>query len=193
MTWICNALPRSHKGSKGTNQLVKSFVSPCLCGEKTAILFLVLMNFGCSYSFTGANLGGLKTVAVPVFDNLTSEPGIREKVSSELTKAIIEDNNLKVADLKSADAVINGKITQLQDVPFTFAGSGSNFSTTDYKITITTTIRFENRKEKKTVWEESISGWGRYSLQGQRRRTDGIDDAIKMITQNILNKMVSNW
>ena len=162
-------------------------------------MFFVLsfLSLGCSYSFTGANLGGLKTVAVPVFDNLTSEPGIREKVSGELTKAIIDDNNLKIADLRSADAVINGKITQLQDVPFTFEqtpNSSGNFSTTDYKITITTAIRFENRKEKKTVWEETISGWGRYSLtQGTKRRSDGIDDAVKMITQNILNKVVSNW
>jgi hypothetical protein len=153
------------------------------------------MGFGCAYSFSGANLGGLKTVAVPVFDNLTSEPGIREMVTNQLTKAIIEDNNMKMADLKSADAVINGKITQLQDVPFTFESNAatSSFATTDYKITITTTIRFENRKEKKTLWEETISGWGRYSLSGTKRRNDGITDAIAMISQNILNKVVSNW
>jgi hypothetical protein len=158
-------------------------------------LFFFAAHVGCSYSFTGVNLGGLKSVAVPVFDNLTSEPGIREKVTNELTRVLLEDNNLKVADLKSADAVINGKITQLQDVPFTFESTGSNaFATSDYKITITTTIRFENRREKKTVWEETITGWGRYSLtQGAKRRADGIDDAIKMITQNILNKVVSDW
>lgn len=157
------------------------------------VLTIGMILTGCSYSFSGANLGGLKTVAVPVFDNITSEPGIRERVTNELVRAIIDDNNLKIADLKIADAVIAGKITKIDDVPFSFEGSGNNFSTTDYKITITTTIRFENKKEKKMLWEESITGWGRYTLQGEKRRNDGIDDAIKMITQNVLNKVVSDW
>lgn len=159
----------------------------------TFVLTIGMILTGCSYSFSGANLGGLKTVAVPVFDNITSEPGIRERVTNELVRAIIDDNNLKIADLKIADAVIAGKIIKIDDVPFSFEGSGNNFSTTDYKITITTTIRFENKKEKKMLWEESITGWGRYTLQGEKRRNDGIDDAIKMITQNVLNKVVSDW
>lgn len=163
------------------------------CKVNLFVLILSLIFAGCSYSFSGANLGGLKTVAVPVFDNITSEPGIRERVTNELVRAIIDDNNLKIADLKLADAVIAGKITKIDDLPFTFEGSGNNFSTTDYKITITTAIRFENRKEKKIVWEESITGWGRYTLQGEKRRNDGIDEAIKMITQNVLNKVVSDW
>jgi hypothetical protein len=148
---------------------------------------------GCSYSFTGANLGGLKNVAIPVFDNLTSEPGIREKITDELTLAILEDNNLKVTDRRQADAVLSGRITRLEDVPFTFEGSGSNFSTTDYKVTVTASVRFENLKEKKVLWEEEITGWGRYSLSGSTRRADGLNEAIRMITQNVLNKVVSNW
>jgi len=158
---------------------------------RSFFLFLILTS--CSYSFTGANVGGLKNVYIPVFENLTSEPGIREKLTNDLTSAIIADNNLKVADRRLADATLSGKITKLEDVPFTFEGSGQNFSTTDYKITITTTIKFENLKEKKTLWEETIVGTGRYSLQGTKRRTDGIDEAVKMITQNVLNKVVSNW
>ena len=157
------------------------------------LFFLTAMPAGCTYSVTGANLGGMKTVAVPVFDNITSEPGIRERVTNELVRSIIDDNNFKIADLKLADAVITGKITKIEDVPFSFEGTGSNFSTTDYKITIIATVRFENKKEKKIVWEESISGWGRYSLQGSKRRNDGIDEAVKMITQNVINKVVSDW
>lgn len=164
-----------------------------LKGLRIFVLCMMMTAAGCTYSFTGANLGGLKTVAVPVFDNVTSEPGIRERVTNQLVLAILDDNNFKIADLKLADAVISGKITKIEDVPFSFEGSGNTFSTTDYKITITTTVRFENKKEKKTVWEETISGWGRYSLQGSKRRNDGIDEAVKMITQNVINKVVSDW
>lgn len=175
--------------STGTHSFMTSRVILC----KIFLFALTVSMTGCTYSFSGANLGGIKTVAVPVFDNITSEPGIRERVTNELVRAILDDNNFKIADLKLADAVIAGKITKIDDVPFTFEGSGNTFSTTDYKITITTTIRFENKKEKKTLWEESVTGWGRYTLQGDKRRNDGIDEAVKMITQNVLNKVVSDW
>ncbi len=166
---------------------MKTFLLPIASVLTTALLA------ACSYSFTGGNLGGLKSVTIPVFSNETSEPGIREKITSELTRAVIEDNNLKVTDRRQADAVLSGRITRIDDVPFSFEGSGTTYATRDYKITVQTTIKFENIKEKKIIWEENVSGWGRYALSGDRRRADGIDDAVKMITQNILNKMVSNW
>lgn len=154
---------------------------------------LLISLIGCVYSFTGANLGELKTVAVPMFDNLTAEPGIREKVTTGLTQGILDDNNLRIADFKSADAVLSGKITQVDDIVFAFEGSGNQFTTSDYKITITAIIKFENRREKKTMWEETFSGWGRYALTGTRKRSDGMEDAIKMLTQNVINKVTSDW
>lgn len=157
------------------------------------LLLLPLIVLSCSYSFTGANTGGLKNIYIPVFDNQTSEPGIRERLTNDLTNAIIEDNNFKISNRTSADALLSGKITRLEDVPFTFEGSGQNFATNDYKITVTATIKFESLVEKKTLWEETIVGTGRYALQGTKRRSDGLDEALKMIAQNILNKVVSNW
>ncbi len=147
----------------------------------------------CTYSFTGANLGDLKNVAIPPFENQTSEPGIREKVTNQVTNGLIEDNTFKITDRKTADAVLSGVIIRVEDAPFTFEGGGNNFTTTDYKITIVTTIRFENVKDKKVLWEETISGWGRYTLAGAKNRNSGIEDAIRMITENILNKVTANW
>lgn len=147
----------------------------------------------CTYSFSGANLGSHRNVHVPVFENQTSEPGIREKLTAQVTDAILEDNNLKITDRSSADVLLIGKIIKLEDAPFTFEGSGSGFTTNDYKITVTASIRYEDAREKKVLWEEMISGTGRYMLQGARRRTDGLDEALQTIAQNILNKVVSNW
>lgn len=158
-----------------------------------SVVVLALVTTGCSYSLSGINLGGLRTVNIPVFSNETAEPGIREKLTNELTRAVIEDNNLKITDRRQADAILTGKITRIEDVPYSFEGGGNNFTTKDYKITILTTVKFENLKEKKVIWEEAMSGWGRYSLSGDRSRSDGLDEAIRMITQNVLNKVVSDW
>lgn len=156
-------------------------------------VFLPALLCACSYSFTGANTGGMKNVHIPVFENLTPEPGIREKVTNRIISGIIDDNTFKVTDRRLADALLSGKITKIDDGPFAFEGGGNQFTTTDYKITITTVIKFENINDKKVIWEETISGWGRYSLSGSKNRNDGIDDAVRMIIENILNKVISNW
>ncbi len=157
------------------------------------LLTLAFFFCACTYSFTGANTGNLKSMAIPLFDNETPEPGIREKVTQGITQGILEDNTYKVADSKNADALLIGKITRVEDVVFAFEGSGTTFSTSDYKITITATLRMEQTKDKKILWTETISGWGRYSLSGAKRRNDGIADAVKMISQNVINKVVSDW
>lgn len=147
----------------------------------------------CAYSFSGANVGPYKTIHVPVFENQTAEPGIRERLTDRVTTAILEDNNLKITDRPGADVILIGKITGLEDVPFTFEGTGGNFTTNDYKITVQASVRYESARDKKVIWEEMISGTGRYTLQGDKRRSDGLDEALQIVAQNILNKVVSNW
>lgn len=160
--------------------------------KRTPYLLAVALS-ACAYSFSGANVGPHRTIHVPVFENLTAEPGIRERLTTQVTTAILEDNNLKITDRTGADVVLIGKITNLEDVPFTFEGTGSNFTTNDYKITVQVSVRYETVRDKKIIWEEMISGIGRYTLQGTKRRSDGLDEAIQIVAQNILNKVVSNW
>jgi len=156
---------------------------------------LWLQSIGCSYSFTGSNLGHIESVHVPVFDNLTPEPTIRERLTNELIDAIINDNELEIGDQQGADAYIVGRITDVNDQPFTFQADqdDDSFTTNDYKVTVVTKVRFEDKVEGKLLWEENIVGWGRYTLDGAITRDDGIDAALDMISQNVLNKVLANW
>lgn len=149
--------------------------------------------YACSYSFTGAQTGPVKNVHVPMFDNQTSEPGIREIVTNRIIAGLIEDNTFRITERKSADALLSGSINRIDDGPYTFEGGGGQYTTTDYKITLTVVIRFELVANRKLLWEETISGWGRYSLSGEKKRIDGIDDAVRMIVQNIMNKIIADW
>ena len=66
---------------------------------------LVLGASGCPYSFTGASVPAhLKTVAIPLVDDQSGigEPGLREKITTELTNLFIGDNSLEVADRTTA-------------------------------------------------------------------------------------------
>ena len=54
-------------------------------GGAVAILIgLLLLVQGCGfYSFTGASTGGLKSIAVPTFENQTAEFGLAETITDD--------------------------------------------------------------------------------------------------------------
>ena len=160
---------------------------------KHFVWILCLALTGCAYSFRGTSLGHIKNVHVPVFENQTSEPLIRERITDKIIDQILNDNALKVSARDGADAALLGKIIDINENPFTFEGSNGDFTTNDYKITIVTKVAFQDLVENRKLWEENISGWGRYTLDGSKTREEGIEEALEMISQNVLNKVVSNW
>ncbi|MEE9117128.1 MAG: hypothetical protein V3U02_00860, partial [Calditrichia bacterium] len=54
---------------------------------------LVGLSISCGYySFTGSIPSDIKTVAVPLFDDNTSFPGVREDLTNNVIDAFINDN-----------------------------------------------------------------------------------------------------
>lgn len=159
---------------------------------RAALLGMSVLELACVYSFSGANLGSLKTVAVPTFENQTSEPRIRERLTEKVIDAFVQDNNLKVTDSKSAQSVITGVITRIDDGPFTATGSGNQFTTTNYKLTIFAKVSYNDVAEKKVVWESEIIGFAEYKLDGNGRET-ALETALETISNEIINKTISGW
>lgn len=155
-------------------------------------LILCFCELACVYSFSGANLGSLKTVAVPTFENQTSEPRIRERLTEKVIDAFVNDNNLKVSDPKSAQSVVNGVITRIDDGPFTATGSGNQFTATNYKLTVYAKVSFNNLAENKVVWESEIIGFAEYTLDGNGR-DEALETALETISNEIINKTISGW
>ena len=67
----------------------------------------------CGYSLSGT--GGslrknLRTIAVPVFDNDSSEPIIQRQFTDTLRQAFLSDGRLKLTGLKNADLLLTGII-----------------------------------------------------------------------------------
>ena len=75
----------------------------------TALIIAILASCG-PYSFSGATVGGIKTVYIPVFNNETIEYGLGEELTNKITEAIVADNTLKVVGESDADAYISGKV-----------------------------------------------------------------------------------
>jgi outer membrane lipopolysaccharide assembly protein LptE/RlpB len=153
---------------------------------------MVVFLAGCGlYSFSGAVPGGVELIAVPLFDNVTSEYGIREQLTDAVIDRFLLDNIVKVVDLGRADAVLRGTILRINDDPYTFQATET---VQEYRIIVTVRVVLEDTKTGEALWTQEFSQWGTYPLtSGNFGREEGLNDAIGKLTEDISNKVVSGW
>ncbi|HOV99142.1 MAG TPA: LptE family protein [Bacteroidota bacterium] len=161
-----------------------------LCG----VCLLVMVVGGCTYSFKGGSVPShLKTIAIPVVEDQTGsgDPSLRELMTRQLNDLFVADNSLQLTDRNSADAVLEVVITDLRDAPAVLQGVEQ---VTQRRITITVRATLQDQVLRKKMWEKSFSGWGDYpSGSSFTQRNEGITEAIKKITEDILNETVAGW
>jgi hypothetical protein len=148
---------------------------------------------GC-YSFTGASVPAhLKTVAIPLVDDQSGfgEPGLRERFTTELTNLFVSDNSLEVADRSTADAILEGVVTNITDAPSTIEQGDQ---VTKRRVTVSTRFILKDMKLRRTMWEKTFSNWGDYpSGGGPSQRQGGLSEAIRKVSEDVLLEAVSGW
>lgn len=149
---------------------------------------------GCPYSFTGASVPPhLKTVAIPLVEDQSGigEPGLREKVTTELTNLFISDNSLEVTDRSSADAILEGVVVTITDAPSVIE---QGEQVRGRRVTLTARFVMKDMKLRKTMWEKTFTNWGDYdSGGGLSQRQTGLNEAIRKVTEDVLLEAVSGW
>lgn len=176
---------RMQNNLKESSQL---FVVFCLLSSVCCLLFSVS---GCGvYSFSGSGLSGINTVAVPLFENQTQEYGIREALTEKIAERFVQDNTLKVVNEKTAESILQGVITKYEREAHTF---DEQENIKEYIVRIWVKVSFEEKKNKKTIWEEeNLLGWGIYSALDETEDL-GKERAIEKLAEDIVNKTVKGW
>jgi len=80
-------------------------------------MLLSLTLWGCGYQMAGRGASQLpphlKTIAIPVFENKSSEPTIQRPFTEALRRAFITDGRLRLVNNKSgADLLVTGTLTK---------------------------------------------------------------------------------
>jgi hypothetical protein len=149
---------------------------------------------GCPYSFTGASVPPhLKTIALPIAEDQSGygDPTLRDQFSRELLQRFINDNTLQPADRNSADSILEGVITSVKDAPVVVEAGDR---VVKRRITVTVHMTFQDVKLRKKVWEKDFTQWGDYpSGGGLTQRNAGIAEAVRKLTEDILNETVAGW
>lgn len=162
-----------------------------------ALLMLIsVMNVSCGvYGFRGNNPPpGINSIAIPTFQDISgfSDPTLAEKLTQRLKAKIISDNTFRVADRNISDAVLNSTVTNVRDEAIVIS---SGEVVQKRKITVVVKVIFEDLKKQKKIWEKNFENYGEYGSSdiSESERSNGLNNAIEKITEDILIDLTSNW
>jgi len=148
---------------------------------------------GCGpYSFSGSGNPNIKTVAVPVFNDQTAEFGIKEQLTNTIIELFTRDNNLKIADRRTADSIVNGTLLRVVEQAGVYTKSEQ---VQEIRVTLTVHIKYEEVKKRKVIWEEDLTQFGTYTPgdASSGDRQSAISQAVAKIAEEVINKSVTGW
>lgn len=158
---------------------------------KFLLLSFAIIIGGCSYSFKGSLPSHITTVAVPLFDDNTAYPGIREDLTNGLIDEFIADNSLKIAPESQADLIISGVITSIRQRASMLAGGET---VQEYQVYVNVRVKCEDIRNNKVLWEKTIGQYGTMAASATQDERDlAIGVAIEKITNDILNNTLGYW
>jgi len=147
------------------------------------------------YTFTPNLPAYIKTVAIPVFDNQTFKYGLESDLTRIIVDEFITDGHLEVVSEASADAVLRGNIVYYKLEPISF---DANEVVTEYNLTISLNIVFEDKTSKEVLWEEpNIYEYVNYFPLGSggtpETEQDAFERLAQLLSQDVVRRTVEGW
>ena len=121
---------------------IKSFASLCV---------LATIAGGCGYSVRGNLPAHIKTVAVPVFVNRTTVPGVEDVITRAVVDAFTTNSGLKVVDPQRADSILEGEIVGYQLQPLAFNPAAA---VQQYRVIVTLNLLFRDLRTTEILLAE---------------------------------------
>ncbi len=121
-----------------------------------AVLILVLIS-SCGYHFSGTGAivpAGVRTIAVPVFFNDTSEPYLDVEVTQAVVEEFMTDGRLKVVSLDEAELALRGRIYKYEITPLSYNVYNGQTFVQQYRVHLIVEAWLEDLRSKKVLWRE---------------------------------------
>ena len=172
-------------------------LSPRITQATVALLLPVLLAAGCSYSPNPALFPThLKTIAVPVFQNRTTQPALEEEVTTAVVNRFIRDSKLRVVSEDQADLVITGGISAYKNAVF---GFNAREQAQEYQVAVTVVVSVRDKVKNRELWKDDglvrTANYFVTASPGQAPQTEaqGRVAAVDKLADAILNRTVENW
>jgi len=167
------------------------------------LLFLILivaLGSGCGYTNRAILPNGIKSIAIPPFQNnippqeiFTYEGGLEIDVTEAVIDRILFDGNLKVEDIKKADARLEGKLTNYYQEALRF---NSLDGVQEYRLYMVCDLQLIDQRTNTLIWHEpSFSGDTEYFIEGvlTKPESTAVKAVMKDLAKNIVDRIIEDW
>ena len=161
-----------------------------------SILFIIIaaLTFSGCYSFKDVSIPPeVKTVKINYIENRASyvNPALSPQLTDRLRQKINNQTRLTLVNSEDAHYDISGTVTGYN---VSTAGVSDQQPATN-RLQVTVHIIFKNRLDEKANFEADVSRNFDFnaSLSLQQAETQQADDILKNLTDEIFNRIFSNW
>jgi hypothetical protein len=140
----------------------------------------------CGYTTRSLLPDYIRKVHVKIFENQTVKAGLDEIATNTVIESFRSGSSLRIVDEKSADIIIEGKISSFSKDPYTYT---SNQTIIEYKITVKFSVRCIDNVKNEIFWEGDISDWSTYTTDEDK----GITGAVQKTADRLVTTILTNW
>lgn len=155
--------------------------------KRFSVILLLLALWGCGYHIAGSEKPasrGFYAVAIPIFDNRTSEPQAEFIFTEALRREFLKRGGLRLVPVQEADVVFRGKIIKLAATDVAHARFNQAIES---RFFVTLDVRCEDRRTGTIIWQDNQLTYSRSypygetatdSYQGRRAALEYIAERV---------------
>jgi len=117
-----------------------------------ATLALAVLVGGCGYSVMGTLPGDIKTIAIPIFQNLTREPAVEGLITRAVVEAFSTNGRLKVVSAADADAILDGEVAGYSVYSIAF---DKDSNVREYRLVVSVNLLLRDRRKNEVLFRQS--------------------------------------
>jgi outer membrane lipopolysaccharide assembly protein LptE/RlpB len=154
------------------------------------LLLIAVGLTGCGYSFRGNLPDHIKTVAVPIFQNKTSEPGVESLLTSAVIDAFASNGRLRVVKPEEADAILTGEVVGYGVLSIAYDNLAN---VRQYRLVVTMNLRLRDVKKNETLFDQQgLKEQSDFQVLGAVSQTIGAEEgAVRTAATQVARSIVS--
>jgi outer membrane lipopolysaccharide assembly protein LptE/RlpB len=155
------------------------------------VLFVLLAACGCGYQLQGKGAApdaDIRSVAIPIFGNLTPQTGAESEITRALTERFTSSRRIAVASRDAADAILIGAVKSF--ATSSVAVTSGTQVTTGYRAALTVEVALQKSGDGKTLFKEEITEWRNYAVVADLAATENNKrEAIRRIAERLAERI----
>ncbi|KMP10429.1 hypothetical protein UR09_06250 [Candidatus Nitromaritima sp. SCGC AAA799-A02] len=161
-------------------------------------LAFILPLAGCGYHLAGYGSAlppHIRTIAIPVFENSSSEPDIHREATSAVRQAFITDGRLKVVKSKRADLLLRATLTYYSLRAVAFSGDDS---AEQYIVQLGVHVEALDRVKRKVFLEQDFTTQWDYKasadvIDSESARFAALDQAYDDLADRLVSIIIEQF